>query len=370
MNNVNSLNLHDLTARNDVWRNFIPVIPDRPVVKPENKISPVSKTLPPGIVATLAYLGTRGIFKTISKPLRDKAIDNLTAQCGGFTEANVDKMISEMVKKYRLEKVKTSHVDKNNVQKVFNSLMKGLREKSPKQAKLNEILGKISKAFSIKEMLKSVGKGENAFYFTPTNEIFLNRHKLPHVALHELGHASNAKQLKIFQTIARALPLMILMFGTVSLALQRGSTKLSEKINNKNIENVEKQIEAAKDEDIRQRLIGVKKFAEKSKSTSDKINKGMLSFYEHIKNHIGIYLLAGSVPMILEEAAASHKGIKIAKNTLKSKDLAQFKKSMGWALSTYAIGALITAGTAALAVRIWDNLRATKEASQSTNVAK
>ena len=119
---------------------------------------------------------------------------------------------------------------------------------------------------------------------------------------------------------------MILMYGTISLAMQRLV--------------VANQREA---------------------SVSKKINETYLKAFEHVKDNIGLYVLAGSVPMILEEGLASKKGIKAAAKTLNAKDLKQFKKGMLCALGSYGLGALVMAGSAAFAVKVWDGLRAARE---------
>ena len=173
---------------------------------------------------------------------------------------------------------------------------------------------KSDKAHKLSTKLKIVGKGENAFYSPITKDIMINIDKLGGASFHEMGHALNATGSKAIKALAIGRHITRLF---VPLILAVGLLKPK------------------------------KKDGQEPNGIIDKATT-------FIKNNAGKLAFAALIPTLAEEGLASIRGGQIAKKVLDPKLLKQVNKHNFFAWTTYLAGALVTSGSAALAVKIRD----------------
>ena len=137
------------------------------------------------------------------------------------------------------------------------------------------------------ESLDTVASGKNAFYTSKGNFVVAPKSK-PSLILHELGHATNFEKSKLFRGLQKLRVLG--MFAPMTLAFLNDITG--------------------------KRKDGKESFIEK--------NAGIIGF-------------SAFLPTIIEEAAASIRGIKAAKNTLPNIKLGALKRNYFFAWLTYVI---------------------------------
>lgn len=148
----------------------------------------------------------------------------------------------------------------------------------------------IGSKYGVTELLGQVAKGENAFFMNAKNLAVAPEAK-PSLILHELGHAVNAEKplTKFLQSTRRFAP-----YAPTAILLA-------------------------------------------SQLVPDK-KDGKPSFF---KKYGGLLGFAAFLPTIIEEAIASGRGIKAAKNVLgKTSAINTLRKNYGFALATYIISGI------------------------------
>lgn len=247
----------------------------------------------------------------ISEPIIKKmkkisqSCDNKTLRAAindAFTNSKLSKNGVELLD------VNEKAVNKELREALLNSLPKFLRENRHAKFIVN-ILENIFK------------KGNNAAYIPKTKKIAVNIDKLGASAFHEMGHAINHNQSKIWKVIqGMRAPSMIAggIFGLTAL-LKR------------------KKIEG-----------------EQPVNTFDKVTT-------FVKDNVGKLVLASFVPIVSEELMATYRGNKMAKKLLPSELFAKVKKLNKLGAVTYISTALLTAFAAFSASKIRDGIAEPKQ---------
>ena len=199
-------------------------------------------------------------------------------------------------------------VNKELREALLNSLPKFLREKGPAEYIIN-ILENIFK------------KGNNAAYIPKTKKIAVNIDKLGASAFHEMGHAINHNQSKIWKVIQGMRAPSMIAGGVFAL------TALFKR----------KKIEG-----------------EQPVNTFDKVTT-------FVKDNVGKLVLASFVPIVSEELMATYRGNKMAKKLLPSELFAKVKKLNKLGAVTYISTALLTAFAAFSASKIRDGIAKPKQ---------
>ena len=247
----------------------------------------------------------------ISEPIIKKmkkisqSCDNKTLRAAindAFTNSKLSKNGVELLD------VNEKAVNKELREALLNSLPKFLRENRHAKFIVN-ILENIFK------------KGNNAAYIPKTKKIAVNIDKLGASAFHEMGHAINHNQSKIWKVIqGMRAPSMIAggVFGLTAL-LKR------------------KKIEG-----------------EQPVNTFDKVTT-------FVKDNVGKLVLASFVPIVSEELMATYRGNKMAKKLLPSEMFAKVKKTNRLGAVTYISSALLTALAAYSASKVRDKIAEPKK---------
>ena len=191
---------------------------------------------------------------------------------------------------------------------ILNSLPKFLR---------NTTCGDIA----VKVVKNMIEAGNTAAYLFKTKKIAVNIDKLGTSAFHEMGHAINHNQSKIWKVIqGMRLPAMAAggVFGLTALLK-------------------------------RQKLEG-----EQPVNTFDKVTT-------FVKDNVGKLVLASFVPIVSEELMATYRGNKMAKKLLPSEMFAKVKKTNRLGAVTYISSALLTALAAYSASKVRDKIAEPKK---------
>ena len=263
------------------------------------------------IVGSAAQSAVANSNKCIARPILKKmkeasqSCDNKTLRAAindAFINSNLFKNGVELLD------VNEKAANKELREALLNSLPKFLREKGPAEYIIN-ILENIFK------------NGNNAAYLPKAKKIVVNIDKLGASAFHEMGHAINHNQSKIWKVIqGMRAPSMIAggVFGLTAL-LKR------------------KKIEG-----------------EQPVNTFDKVTT-------FVKDNVGKLVLASFVPIVSEELMATYRGNKMAKKLLPSELFAKVKKLNKLGAVTYISTALLTAFAAFSASKIRDGIAKPKQ---------
>lgn len=163
----------------------------------------------------------------------------------------------------------------------------------------------------IKDMIET---GNNAAYFVKPKKIGINIDKLGTSAFHEIGHAINHNQSKVWKLIqGMRLPSMLAL-GVFSLTALFKRKKME---------------------------------GEQPVNTFDKVTT-------FIKDNVGKLVLASFVPIVSEELMATSRGNRMAKKLLPSELFAKVKKTNRLGAATYICSALLTAFAAFAASKTRD----------------
>lgn len=167
---------------------------------------------------------------------------------------------------------------------------------------------KAEKPFIYKELMKSIrgtwqeveiiNDGKNALQLG--NKVHVNMKKMAFALPHELGHAYNAKSKGLFKLTNK-------LYGTSKLALP---------------------------------IMLVALFRRK-KVEGEESNTFVGKSLDFVKDNAVGLTVATQAPKLLEEGAASVKGIKMMKNYLNKQELTMMKKALGSAYGTYFTNAMI-----------------------------
>ena len=271
------------------------------------------------IVGSAAQSAVANSNKCIARPILKKmkeasqSCDNKTLRAAindAFINSNLFKNGVELldVKLLKNNNADELAANKKLHEAILNSLPKFLR---------NTTCGDIA----VKVVKNMIEAGNNAAYLFKTKKIAVNIDKLGTSAFHEMGHAINHNQSKIWKVIqGMRLPAMAAggIFGLTAL-LKR------------------KKIEG-----------------EQPVNTFDKVTT-------FVKDNVGKLVLASFVPIVSEELMATYRGNKMAKKLLPSEMFAKVKKTNRLGAVTYISSALLTALAAYSASKVRDKIAEPKK---------
>lgn len=176
------------------------------------------------------------------------------------------------------------------------------------------------------KMAKAIASGKNAGYSNITNEVLINRDKLPTAVFHEMGHAFNNNSSKVWSAMqkmrmpAMAVSSLIMLFGALSK----------------------------------------KEVAEDGKE----LTKGQ-KIKNAVRDKSGLLAFGAMLPVLLEESMASVRGCKWANKNLTA-DLAKKVRNTNIIGATSYIAAALGIGLAAhVAVKVKDNAQDKARAEQN-----
>ena len=263
------------------------------------------------IVGSAAQSAVANSNKCIARPILKKmkeasqSCDNKTLRAAindAFTNSKLAKNGVELLD------VNEKAANKELREALLNSLPKFLREKGPAEYIIN-ILENIFK------------NGNNAAYLPKAKKIVVNIDKLGASAFHEMGHAINHNQSKIWKVIQGMRAPSMIAGGVFAL------TALFKR----------KKIEG-----------------EQPVNTFDKVTT-------FVKDNVGKLVLASFVPIVSEELMATYRGNKMAKKLLPSELFAKVKKLNKLGAVTYISTALLTAFAAFSASKARDGIAKPKQ---------
>ena len=271
------------------------------------------------IVGSAAQSAVANSNKCIARPILKKmkeasqSCDNKTLRAAindAFINSNLFKNGVELldVKLLKNNNADELAANKKLHEAILNSLPKFLR---------NTTCGDIA----VKVVKNMIEAGNNAAYLFKTKKIAVNIDKLGTSAFHEMGHAINHNQSKIWKVIqGMRLPAMAAggIFGLTAL-LKR------------------KKIEG-----------------EQPVNTFDKVTT-------FVKDNVGKLVLASFVPIVSEELMATYRGNKMAKKLLPSEMFAKVNKTNRLGAVTYISSALLTALAAYSASKVRDKIAEPKK---------
>ncbi len=271
------------------------------------------------IVGSAAQSAVANSNKCIARPILKKmkeasqSCDNKTLRAAindAFINSNLFKNGVELLDVKLLKNNNAGELAANKKlhEAILNSLPKFLR---------NTTCGDIA----VKVVKNMIEAGNNAAYLFKTKKIAVNIDKLGTSAFHEMGHAINHNQSKIWKVIqGMRLPAMAAggVFGLTALLK-------------------------------RQKLEG-----EQPVNTFDKVTT-------FVKDNVGKLVLASFVPIVSEELMATYRGNKMAKKLLPSEMFAKVKKTNRLGAVTYISSALLTALAAYSASKVRDKIAEPKK---------
>ena len=187
---------------------------------------------------------------------------------------------------------------------------------------LDSMFGKFTENKLIKNFKKLIQFGGNSAYLPDNKTIVMSDKALYTAVYHELGHASNAngnKFTKLLQKSRILTPLGLPIIAPLVLAASL-------------LHNVDK-----------------------SKSSEEKSKKEKT--LDFVSKNAGKLTFATYLPILAEEALASVKGVKYAKEFLKPEQLTKLKGNYKKAFGTYAQVAVITSAAVGLASIVADKIR-------------
>ena len=209
-----------------------------------------------------------------------------------------------------IKQIKTEFAKK--ISEITDNFVKKIYPKYKNSEKTHKLKNKkLDKAF------KLTSKGQNAFYHFFTNNVYVNKKKLPSAVFHELGHALNhnskglSKMLSVSRHVMTPIVPLILAIGVLKRKKNEG---------------------------------------EKPVGFMDKVTT-------FVKDNVGKLAFIALVPQISEEALASVKGAKLAKKVLSPELFKKVNKGNFRAWTTYLVGSLITVGAIKLATHVSDKVR-------------
>ncbi len=271
------------------------------------------------IVGSAAQSAVANSNKCIARPILKKmkeasqSCDNKTLRAAindAFINSNLFKNGVELLDVKLLKNNNAGELAANKElrEALLNSLPKFLREKGPAEYIIN-ILENIFK------------NGNNAAYLPKAKKIVVNIDKLGASAFHEMGHAINHNQSKIWKVIQGMRAPSMIAGGVFAL------TALFKR----------KKIEG-----------------EQPVNTFDKVTT-------FVKDNVGKLVLASFVPIVSEELMATYRGNKMAKKLLPSEMFAKVKKTNRLGAVTYISSALLTALAAYSASKVRDKIAEPKK---------
>lgn len=227
------------------------------------------------------------------------------------TLENIKRYASDALEKTGLASkgVKIKYVNKENANEVAEELAK-LSKKEPFGEKM---ANKVAQVFAW---------GGNAAFSSPNNKIYIGEKGAYSGVFHEMGHALNHNSSKFFKFLQKAR--VLTYAGVPVLGIGLFIASLFHKVKPESAEHPKSAWEKTKD---------------------------------FVKNNAGKIALATYIPMLVEEAAASVKGIKIAKNYLNPQQVSKLAKNYTKAFGTYALTAALLSGAIGLGNMISEGIK-------------
>ena len=185
--------------------------------------------------------------------------------------------------------------------------------------RIKRILKGDKKAQSLKEKIKIVSEGKNAFCSSFTRDIMVNTEKFAGASFHEMGHALNASGGKFMKALSIGRHLSLKLGIPIILATALLKSK--------------------------------KKDGEQPKGFIDKVTT-------FVKNNARTLAFAAWIPTLAEEGIASIRGGQLAKKVLDPSILKKVNKNNFLAWTTYFLAAVTVSGSIALASKIKDKITA------------
>lgn len=213
----------------------------------------------------------------------------------------------------------------------------GLKEKGVKVKFYKRLADSKVTLLDLMNPIKSVEKGVNAF-FTPQdlknrlggvviekNSILMPEKDISYALYHELGHAHNYNMSKVGKALIQCRPVSMYLPALIA-------------------------------------IYGA--FSRKSKSYNGEELSGAQKTNNFIRDNAGKISLIATLPMLIEEAMATKKGLGWAKKYLSPENFKQVKKGNLIAYTSYLLTAGIMALSAWAAVKVKDKLIAKREQEQ------
>ena len=280
------------------------------VTRPQEKVG--------GFGPSIGALTTSQLAPLCSLPISLGLIFPAMQKQGNIPEADI-----KVLKDATTEVIKKSGLDTKGVK------IEWLKPFDTTQSKM-EIL----KA-DIMNPIAAVKNGRNAFFvmkdgilpgeglnIVQKNTILMPENKITYAAFHELGHAMNAnlskwgRALQKMRPFAMAIPSFIAMYGAISRKSKpdtEGKLTKKQKVNNA------------------------------------------------IRNNAGKLAFVATIPMLIEEALATKKGLKFAKEILSPDLYKKVAKGNRVAYLSYVTASIFAGLSAWVAVKVKDNMIAKKE---------
>mgnify|MGYP001809675333 CR=1 FL=1 len=312
-----------------------------------------------------------GVKKIVSKLQKFIINEKLMKNIDTISNNKAEPIINDMIEKANLYKkgFKLEFVTEKDNERILSKLVSDFEQSKLfsfyKKIKLDKPMKKLFE-YQIKRMVDATTAGDNAFYTPISNMMVVNKNRKI-IALHELGHAINFnKRPKLLKMFSLGLPLMILAeLATypVQKLLFNWSKKnylWSKNLNIKAKEENDKKIAngefSEQEVQTRKNIENFNKKTLKIANYSTKFSLKMEKIYDWIKNHAGSLVLVSFIPLLIEEASASLKGVASAKNKLNSTELLHLKKGLGAAFLTYIIATFVSSAGAKLGVYVRDKI--------------
>lgn len=267
-----------------------------------------------GFGASMAALGTLAGINSIATPLSAKLIIPMAKKQGPNNENDI-KAMQDIVKKV----INKTGLDKKGVN------IKFLKQYSKEEA--------VPLFIEISNPIEAVKNGNNAFYFLQDAKILdkviykkgtilAPSKDMSHLLFHEVGHAHNNNLSKIGNTLQKMRGLSIYIPSLIA-------------------------------------LYGI--ITRKSKPKEDQNLTTLQKTNNFIRNNAGKLSLIFTLPMLIEEAMATAKGNKWAKEFLNPNDLKKVTKGCRIAYVSYILTGLTACLGSWAAVKVKDKMIENKE---------
>lgn len=296
-------------------------------------IKPATGAVLAGVAGGYATKGlASSVATSVSSSICSKEFNNITKALSeidknSLTKASKDVFESSKLADKGVELIKADFFMVTPCTGTNKSLILDILKKEADNGVLKHCPQKLKDGM-IKNYMKQIKNGQNAFFMPVTNKIVLPKIGCESAVFHEMGHAMNANLSKFGKYLQKCRPLAIIANVMFIIAL----------------------LKTKKEKD------------EKPKGFVDKTT-------DFIKNNVGKLSFLAFVPTILEEGLASYKGEKLAKNFLSADLMKKVVKTNRIGLFSYTCVALVTALAARLGVQIRDEM-AHKQPAETVEPAK
>ena len=280
------------------------------------------------LAGILGYCTMKGTQSLLSNYINKSLLHPIIKSKLNIDKSEIDKIrnlenIALQTNNLSKKGVKILYLDKNSFKDYIDSL-NPIRNNTSNNKYIKSIKIFFNKFMTNKFI--SFKKGENACFYPKKNTILLSKNH-PNLELsvfHEMGHAKNHHFGVISKFLQRQRSLVLLVPFISLYAL----------------------------------------FSKKANNEKEKTNKESVKTW--IQNHAGILATACYIPTILEEAIASIKGAKIAKDLLPKNLYKNTVIGYIFALSTYVCCALFTGISIQAGLKVRDSILGSKQETTNT----